>query len=81
MKNPAGVKLFGAHLRSLRVTKGWSQQMLADVANVEKSTIKRIETAAFSPTLDVLISLCRALELEMGDFMSCADITQVDSSI
>ena len=62
MKNPAGIKAFGTHLRYLREERGWSQQELADYADVAKMTVHRIETAQFSATLDVLISLARALK-------------------
>lgn len=85
MKNPAGVKLFADDFRSLPTAKGLSQQELADFANVEKSAIKRIEQAHCSPTLDVLISLCRALELELelelGTIMDAPSITAMDSDL
>lgn len=61
VKNPAGIKVFGVHLRHLREERGMSQQKLADYADVAKMTVHRIETAQFSATLDVLISLARAL--------------------
>ena len=81
MKNPQGVKAFGQHLRILRETRGLSQQELADIANVEKSTIKRIELATYSPTLDVLISVCRALKMTMSDLMDNTSITELDNGM
>jgi DNA-binding XRE family transcriptional regulator len=81
VKNPQGVKAFGKHLRVLRETQGLSQQELADIANVEKSTIKRIELATYSPTLDILISVCRALKLKMRDLMDDDSITELDDGM
>lgn len=72
MKNPAGIKAFGAHLRHLREKRGWSQQELADYADVAKMTVHRIETAQFSLTLDVMISLACALGLPLDEMMKQA---------
>ena len=56
----------------LREARGWSQQALADVADVSKPTIYRIETARYSVTLDVLVSLAQALELSLAELVSFA---------
>lgn len=61
MKNPAGIKSFATHLRVLRENAGLSQQELADIAEVSKITIQRIENAKYSVTLDTLISIADAL--------------------
>ncbi|WP_369811127.1 helix-turn-helix domain-containing protein [Hymenobacter mellowenesis] len=74
MKNPAGIRAFGAHLRRLREERGMSQQELADYANVSKMTVHRIETAQFSATLDVLISLTKALGLPLQELVACPGI-------
>ena len=48
------------------------------MADISKLTIQRIELAKFSVTLDVLISLTRALELPMSELMNCPGIEDVD---
>ena len=71
MKNPASIKAFGTHLRKLREERDLSQQDLADIADVAKITIQRIENAKFTVTLDVMVSLSKALKLplkELTDF-------------
>ena len=50
MKNPAGLQVFANRLRLLRQALGYSQQKLADIANVEQSTIKRIELRQLAPS-------------------------------
>ena len=81
MKNPAGLEAFAQRLRELRKQKGYSQQKLADIANVEQSTIKRIELVQLAPTLDMLISLSRALDLHVRDLVDDPAITSADQEV
>ena len=69
VKKPASIAAFGNHLRKLREGRGWSQQELADVADVTKKTVYRIETAQTSPTLDVLVCLAEGLEIPLRELM------------
>ena len=70
MKNTAGIQAFGLHLRRLREERGMSQQELADLADVSKLTVQRTELAKFSVTLDVLLSLARALRVPLYELVS-----------
>jgi transcriptional regulator with XRE-family HTH domain len=72
VKNEVVLQAFGQHLRQLREARGWSQQALADEANVSKPTVYRIETARYSVTLDVLVSLAQALEIPLAELVSFA---------
>ena len=81
MKNPVGLQVFSERLRFLRKQRGYSQQKLADIANVEQSTIKRIELVQLAPTLDLLISLSRALGLEVRDLVDDPAITNSDKEV
>ena len=59
------------HLRRLREGAGMSQQDLADTAEIAKITIQRIENAKYSATLDMLITISKALKIpltELTDF-------------
>ena len=78
MKNPAGIKAFGAYLRHLREARGMSQQELGDYADVAKMTVHRIETAQFSATLDVLLSLAKALNVPLYELMRGADLEKAN---
>ncbi|HET9505652.1 MAG TPA: helix-turn-helix transcriptional regulator [Hymenobacter sp.] len=64
--------------RPLRKARGYSQQQLADIAHVEQSTSKRLELRQLTPTLDLLISLSRALGLEVRDLVDDPAITHSD---
>ncbi len=70
MKNPNSIKAFGTHLRKLREERDFSQQQLADIADVAKITIQRIENAKFTVTLDVMVSLAKALKIPLKDLVS-----------
>jgi transcriptional regulator with XRE-family HTH domain len=69
VKNPAGVKEFGVHLRRLRETGSLSQQELADLADLAKKTIQRIENGNSAATNDVMISLARALGISLKELI------------
>ncbi len=69
MKNPAGVKEFGVHLRRLREAGNLSQQELADLADLAKKTIQRIENGMAAATNDVMISLARALGISLKELV------------
>ena len=69
MKNPAAIKAFATHLRRLREQKNMSQQQLADTADLAKITIQRIENAKFSATIDVLISISKAMKIPLSELV------------
>lgn len=69
MKKPASIKAFGAYLRLLRERRGWSQQELADVADITKKTVYRMETAQTAPPLDVLVCLAEGLEIPLRELV------------
>ncbi|HEX8660156.1 MAG TPA: helix-turn-helix transcriptional regulator [Hymenobacter sp.] len=69
VKNEVVLQAFGQHLRRLREARGWSQQALADVSDVSKPTIYRLETARYSVTLDVLASLAQGLEMPLSELL------------
>ncbi|WP_223654418.1 helix-turn-helix domain-containing protein [Hymenobacter psoromatis] len=72
MKKPASIQAFGQHLRRLREARGWSQQALADAADITKKTVYRIEKAQTAPTLDVLACLAEGLELSLPELLTFA---------
>lgn len=81
MKNPGGIKAFGLHLRVVREARSLSLKQLGDLANVDKSTLYRIEVGIASPNLDLLISVARALQLPLHELMKHDAITSSDSGM
>lgn len=58
-----------ARLRSLRTTLGLSLDDLAQRTNLSASTISRIETGKRTISLDVLLPLAGALEIELDELL------------
>jgi transcriptional regulator with XRE-family HTH domain len=78
VKNPAGLQAFGTHVRRLREARAFSQQALADHADIAKATVQRIENAQYSVTLDILFSLARALQLPLREMMDFSWAESID---
>lgn len=69
VKNVARIKAFGTHLRRLREAAKMSQQDLADNADIAKITIQRIENAKYATTLDMLITIAKALKIPLNKLL------------
>ncbi len=59
----------GIHIRQMRERKGVSQQNLADMCNMPKTSIGRIERAEVSVTIRTLIKIANALEIEPKELL------------
>lgn len=60
----------GIQIRKLREDKNFSQQNLADICNIPKSTIARIERGEVNVKMVTLIKISNALEIETVDFFN-----------
>jgi DNA-binding XRE family transcriptional regulator len=78
VRNPIGAAVLGRRLETLRKARAMSQQTLATEAEVGLATIKRIETAAVSPSVDVLISISHALGIHLYELVQDEMITNGD---
>ena len=58
------IKFLGVRIRQLREEKNMSQQVLADICNVPKSTIGRLERGEVNPTVKTLLKISSALNIE-----------------
>jgi transcriptional regulator with XRE-family HTH domain len=54
----------GSHIRQIRERKNLSQQNLADICDLPKTTIGRIERAEMNTTIKTLVKIANALEIE-----------------
>ncbi|WP_379093301.1 helix-turn-helix domain-containing protein [Pedobacter sp. UC225_65] len=55
---------FGANVRRIRMSRGWTLEHLANTANIELSQVYRLEKAKINPKLTTIIILCNALEVK-----------------
>ena len=49
---------FGSRLHALRISRGWTQEELADQLRLTKSVISAYETSLRYPSYDILIRIC-----------------------
>ena len=61
---------FGANVRRLRESKGWSQEQLADESSLHRTYISGIERGARNPTLTVIARLAKALNVTSADLLA-----------
>ncbi|CAM3154229.1 helix-turn-helix transcriptional regulator [Streptobacillus ratti] len=54
-------------LKSARALKDLSQQQLADIVNVSRQTINAIEKGDYNPTINLCISICKALDKTLDE--------------
>ena len=55
------------NLKSSRAAKDLSQQQLADLVGVSRQTINAIEKGDYNPTIQLCISICKALDKTLND--------------
>jgi transcriptional regulator with XRE-family HTH domain len=61
-------KTLACSLRSLRATKGWSQETLAMEANVQRAHMSQLERGFGNPTLETLFRLLGALNVTIVEW-------------
>ena len=63
------LKTIGNNIRKFRNEKKISQQELADITNIAKSTVQRIESGKLNPTIVMLKNIASTLEVELEDLI------------
>ncbi|GET20682.1 helix-turn-helix domain-containing protein [Prolixibacter denitrificans] len=63
----------GARVRTLRESKGISQQNLAAICNFEKANLSRLEAGRTNPTVSTLYKISQALEIPLSDIVDIDD--------
>jgi transcriptional regulator with XRE-family HTH domain len=56
----------GKHIRLLREKNGYSQDELAEIMDVHRSTISKIETGRFAISIDYLVKFAWYLDFELS---------------
>jgi transcriptional regulator with XRE-family HTH domain len=60
-------KILGENIRAARVKTGFSQERLAEKADLSRNYIGNIERAEYKVTVEVLARIARALNLRVSD--------------
>ena len=56
-------------MRTLRKERGWTQEELAEAADLHENYVSRLETGEQEPGLFVVLRLCRAFGVAAGDLI------------
>lgn len=59
----------GARIRELRTAKGWTQQLLADHAQIERSHVARLEEGKREAGLMMLEKIAQALDVRLRELV------------
>jgi transcriptional regulator with XRE-family HTH domain len=62
------MEINAALIKTTRIDKGWTQQQLADIADVSLRTIQRIESTG-SASNESVSALCSSFELEREELL------------
>jgi transcriptional regulator with XRE-family HTH domain len=63
------LKTFGKRVRELRKARGWTQEELAEAADLHENYVSRLETGEQEPGLFVILRLARAFEMSAGEVL------------
>jgi transcriptional regulator with XRE-family HTH domain len=61
------VKNLAIHLRHYRLTKGWSQEKMADQVGADRTYISDIGRGLRNPSLKMLARIAHRLKITIGD--------------
>jgi len=61
--------VFGTRVRKLRLSRGWTQERLAEEAELNSVQVSHIERGANEPKLTTIIRLARALGVKAGKLL------------
>jgi transcriptional regulator with XRE-family HTH domain len=60
---------FGKRVRTLRKERGWTQEELAEAADLHENYVSRLETGEQEPGLFVVLRLCAAFEVTVDELL------------
>lgn len=73
MITPEQAEHLASRVRSSRVHRLWTQQLLAEASGVSRATIARIEANRLIPQMRSVAAIAQALEVEPWDLLGDAE--------
>lgn len=68
-KGPSVEVIFGKVLRQVREEKKLTQEKLAELADVDRTYIYRLETGKRSPSLSIILRISKAMKVSPGTLL------------
>ncbi|MGC4403823.1 helix-turn-helix domain-containing protein [Methyloversatilis sp. MC4-4] len=73
---------FGRAVRRTRELRGWSQEVLAERAELNRSYLGEVERGSAMPSLATVVKLALALELPAGDLLDgCERMDELPAAV
>lgn len=69
-KNQEFLKGFGERVRQLREEKGFSMRALADVLNIDKRQLQRVEDAEINTSILMAYSIAKVLDVPISELFA-----------
>ncbi len=66
-------RAFGQAVRAIRTERGIAQEALAQLAEIERSHMGKIERGEHMPTLGIILKVARALHCSAADLMAATE--------
>ncbi|MFM1659781.1 helix-turn-helix domain-containing protein [Pseudomonas aeruginosa] len=64
---------FGAAVRALRMERGIAQELLANLAGIERSHMGKVERGEHMPTLAIIFKIAGALDCSTAELMAATE--------
>lgn len=64
------LKILGKKIASLRIEKGFTQNELADLVDIERSNLARLEAGNTNPTFLTLLKISKALSISVSELVA-----------
>ena len=66
---PTFARVLGRRIRVLRVGRGWSQEVLAEIAGVHRNYLGQVERGSVNMSVAQLAKIARALGVGVGELV------------
>jgi transcriptional regulator with XRE-family HTH domain len=66
-------RLLGIQIKRFRTAKGWSQEYLAEVADLHRTYISQLERGLKSPSVRILYQITTALGITMSELLEIVE--------
>jgi transcriptional regulator with XRE-family HTH domain len=74
MKRDDIIKLFASNLRAERARKQYSQEFLAELAQITPEYLNRLEKGKYAPSIIVAINLALALKVDIATLLPIKEL-------
>lgn len=68
IRNERVMKIFGKNVHAIRLSKGYTQEYLAEEAKISQVQVARIESGKLNTSISTVASLALALNVDVGEF-------------